>query len=218
MLVTALIFDMDGVIVDSTAIHTQAWRVYLKEHGLVADNIENRMLGKHNDELVRDFFPADTLTDALVLEHGNRKEAVYRRLMAPVLEQRLVPGVREFILRHCHEPLGVATNAEPGNVNFVLDATGIRRCFGAIVDGHQVARPKPFPDIYLQVAKQLGYTPEECVVFEDSATGVRAARAAGMRVVGVSTTLVDLTDVDMTIRDFLDSRLEPWLQELTVSL
>jgi beta-phosphoglucomutase len=218
MLVTALIFDMDGVIVDSTPIHTQAWRVYLKEHGLVVDNIESRMLGKHNDELVRDFFPAPTLTRELIVEHGNRKEAVYRGLMSPVLEERLVPGIREFILRHCDQPLGVATNAEPGNVNFVLDATGLRPCFGAIVDGHQVSRPKPFPDIYLRVAKQLGYAPGDCVVFEDSATGVQAARAAGMRVVGVSTTLLDLTDVDMTIRDFLGPRLELWLRELTVSL
>lgn len=218
MLVTALIFDMDGVIVDSTAIHTQAWRVYLKEHGLVVENIENRMLGKHNDELIRDFFPTQTLTRELILEHGNRKEAVYRSLMSPVLEQKLVPGIREFILRHCDRPLGVATNAEPGNVDFVLDATGLRRCFGAVVDGHQVTRPKPFPDIYVEVAKQLGYTPGDCVVFEDSATGVQAARAAGMRVVGVSTTLLDLADVDMTIRDFLDPRLEPWLQELSVSL
>ena len=86
------------------------------------------------------------------------------------------------------------------------------------MDGHQVTRPKPFPDIYVEVAKQLGYTPGDCVVFEDSATGVQAARAAGMRVVGVSTTFLDLADVDMTIRDFLDPRLEPWLQELTVSL
>ncbi len=128
MLVTALIFDMDGVIVDSTAIHTQAWRVYLKEHGLVVENIQSRMLGKHNDELVRDFFPTQELTRELILEHGNRKEAVYRNLMSPILEQKLVPGIREFILRHCDRPLGVATNAEPGNLNFVLDA----RVFDAV--------------------------------------------------------------------------------------
>jgi beta-phosphoglucomutase len=215
--VTALIFDMDGVIVDSTAIHTQAWRVYLKDQGLTVDDIENRMLGKHNDELVRDFFAAQALTREMVIEHGSRKEAVYRGLMSPILQERLVPGVRDFILRRCDDSLGVASNAEPANVNFVLEATGLRPCFRVVLDGHQVARPKPFPDIYLDMANQLGYAPENCVVFEDSITGVQAARAAGMRVVGVSTTLPRFVGVDLTIRDFLDPKLEPWLQELTVS-
>jgi beta-phosphoglucomutase len=216
-LVTALIFDMDGVIVDSTAIHTQAWRVYLNNHGLTVENLESRMLGKHNDELVRDFFPADALTGELIHQHGSRKEAVYRGLMSPVLEEKLVRGAREFIRGHCDRPLGVATNAEPDNVNFVLDAAGLRSCFRVIVDGHQVPRPKPFPDIYLEAANLLGYAPGDCVVFEDSKTGVQAARSAGMRVVGVSTTLAEFVDVDLTVRDFFDPKLEPWLQEFTVS-
>ena len=214
---TPLIFDMDGVIVDSTAMHTKAWRVYLQNHGVAVDNLESRMLGKHNDELVRDFFPAQTLTPDLISQHGSRKEAVYRDLMSPVLQEKLVPGVREFILRHCEHALGVATNAEPDNVNFVLDAAGLRSCFRVIVDGHQGLQPKPSPGIYLEVARQLGYAPDACVVFEDSVTGVRAARAAGMRVVGVSTTLAEFADVDLTIRDFLDPKLKPWLQELTLS-
>jgi HAD superfamily hydrolase (TIGR01509 family) len=216
-LVTALIFDMDGVIVDSTATHAEAWRVYLKDHGLVIDDIENRMLGKHNDELIRDFFPSDVLTRELIFQHGSRKEAVYRTLMSPVLDEKLVPGACEFIRSRRHDPLGVASNAEPDNVSFVLDAAGLRSCFRVIIDGHQVARPKPFPDIYLEAARQLGFAPRDCVVFEDSVTGVQAARAAGMRVVGVSTTLAEFADVDLTVRDFFDPKLEPWLQEFTVS-
>jgi HAD superfamily hydrolase (TIGR01509 family) len=208
---------MDGVIVDSTAIHTQAWRVYLNDHGLAVDDLESRMLGKHNDELVRDFFPTHTLTQTLISHHGSRKEAVYRGLMSPILQEKLVPGARQFILRHCDGTLGIATNAEPENVSFILDSAGLRSCFRAIVDGHQVARPKPFPDIYLEAAKQLGCSPGECVVFEDSVTGVRAARAAGMRVVGVTTTLSEFADVDLTVRDFLDPKLELWLQQLTLS-
>ena len=76
-------------------------------------------------------------------------------------------------------------------------------------------RPKPFPDVYLNAAKLLHVAPENCVVFEDSLTGVTAARAAGMRVVGVLTTLSGFVNVDLTIRDFRDSRLNQWLSTLT---
>jgi beta-phosphoglucomutase len=208
---------MDGVIVDSTMMHIEAWRVYLGHHGLQVDDLETRMLGKHNDELVRDFFPIQSLTEDSIYEHGLRKETLYRQMMTPVLQDKLIPGVRDFVLRHKGDPLAVATNAEPANVDFVLGSTGLRSSFCAVVDGHQVANPKPFPDIYLRAAAMLGYDPRHCVVFEDSVTGVKAARAAGARVVGVSTTLPEFADVDLTISDFLDPKLEPWLQQLTVS-
>jgi beta-phosphoglucomutase-like phosphatase (HAD superfamily) len=75
----------------------------------------------------------------------------------------------------------------------------------------QVQRPKPFPDIYLNAARQLGIAPANCVVFEDSPTGVEAARAAGMRIVGVETTPTDFQGIHLRIHDFLDPQLEPWL-------
>jgi HAD superfamily hydrolase (TIGR01509 family) len=207
---------MDGVIVNSTAMHTRAWDVYLQRHGLRVQDLPGRMLGKHNDELVRDLFAGETLTDALISEHGFRKEALYREMMHPVLEENLVPGIREFILRHAGQAMGIATNAEPANVDLVLGSTGLSGYFRAIVNGYDV-RPKPFPDIYLRVADMLGYAPEDCVVFEDSMTGVQAARSAGARVVGITTTLPVFLDIDLTIRDFLDPRLEPWLQDLSVA-
>lgn len=208
---------MDGVLVDSTAMHVEAWRVYLNGHGLAVDDLADRMLGKHNDELVRDLFPAHLLTDELITGHGTQKEALYREMMSPVLQEKLVPGVCDFIRQHQNVAMGVASNAEPANVDFVLELAGLRRYFRAIASGQDVERPKPSPDIYLKVADMLGYTPEECVVFEDSLTGVRAARAAGAKVVGLCTTLPSLEDVDLAIRDFLDPRLEAWLQELNLS-
>jgi HAD superfamily hydrolase (TIGR01509 family) len=207
---------MDGVIVNSTTMHSRAWEAYLHQHGLRAPDLQSRMLGKHNDELVRDLFPKETLTEALICEHGRRKEALYREMMLPVLEENLVPGIREFILRHAGQPMGIATNAEPANVDCVLGSTSLSGYFRAIVSGSAV-RPKPFPDIYLRVADMLGYAPGDCVVFEDSMTGVQAALAAGAKVVGVTTTLSTFPDIDLTIRDFLDPGLEPWLHQLSVA-
>jgi beta-phosphoglucomutase len=211
----ALIFDMDGVIVDSTLPHTQAWKLYLERNGVPADGIEHRMLGRRNDDIVRDFFAGRMLTENEVLRHGAQKEALYRELIAPDFASRLVPGIAQFLERHKNLPIGLATNAEPANVTFVLDAAGIRSFFQAIVDGHDVERPKPFPDVYLKAAQLLNVAPENCIVFEDSPTGVEAARAAEMRVVGLATTFSDLPGVDLLIQSFLDPEIESWLRTTT---
>ncbi len=205
---------MDGVIVNSTDMHTKAWRMYLKSLRMNASNLAARMLGKHNDELVRDLFRGRQLTDNEVYEHGARKEAIYRDLIDPDFARWIVPGVTEFVRRHRNSPMAVATNAEPANVDFVLGKAGIRDCFPVVINGHEVKRPKPFPDIYLRAAEQLGAPPGQCVVFEDSPTGVEAAIAAGMRVVGLSTTLEQIPGVDLMVEDFLDPRIEPWLEQL----
>lgn len=217
MSASAIVFDMDGVIIDSTDCHTEAWRRYLAEHGIRISDIAARMLGKHNDDIVREFFVNHELTAQQIFDHGARKEALYRAMIAPEFETRLVPGVREFIRRHSATPMAVATNAEQANVDFVLELAGIRDCFQVIVSGHEVERPKPWPDIYLRAAQLLHMDPCACVVFEDSETGVAAARAAGMRVAGLLTTLTHFDDVDFSIRNFLDPRVETWLSSVTVA-
>ena len=149
--------------------------------------------------------------------HGARKEALYREIIRPDLRQKLVPGVVDFLERNRNLPIGMGTNAELANVDFVLDEAGLRSYFPAIVTGHDVSRPKPFPDVYLRVAELLGVPPALCVVFEDSPSGVRAARAAGMRVVGLATTCT-LRDVDILVSDFLDPELELWLENVSASV
>ncbi len=207
----ALILDMDGVIVDSNPVHREVWAAYNRRFGIETDEaMQQRMYGRRNDDIVRDFF-GDHLTLEEVRAHGAAKERLFRETIGPVLNEALVPGLREFLERHRHQPLGLATNAEPENVEFLLDSARLRPYFRAVVDGHQVARPKPHPDIYLRAAELLGAVPQDCIVFEDSLTGIQAARAAGMAVVGVGTTHDELPDVDLEIRDFTSQALEPWL-------
>jgi HAD superfamily hydrolase (TIGR01509 family) len=202
---------MDGVIVDSTAMHVAAWERYLSDQGMSFADLGERMLGKHNDELVRDLFAGQELTEDLVSHHGASKEALYREMMSPVLDDKMVAGVAGFIRRYSHVPMAVATNAERRNVDFVLDKAGIRDAFRAVVSGHDVERPKPFPDIYLKAAELIGANPADCVVFEDSRTGVEAAHAAGMRVVALLTTLSSFDKVELSIHSFADPELEAWL-------
>ena len=210
-MVKHFLFDLDGVIVDSMPLHTKAWSVYLENFGLSADSLVERMHGKRNDQIVRDLFGA-SLTEQEVFGHGASKEALFREMVGAQLEQLLVPGIREFLQAHAARGLGLGSNAEPENVDFVLDQAGLRHHFHSIVDGHQVEHPKPAPDIYLLLAKKFGVRPEHCVVFEDSATGVAAAVSAGMRVVGIGTSEENLAGVEVMVRDFRDPDLEKWLQ------
>jgi beta-phosphoglucomutase family hydrolase len=209
--IRALIFDMDGVIVDSNPWHLVAWEEYNRRLGMaMTQAMRQGMYGKRNDELIRIYF-GEHLADAEVLTHGAAKEALYRSLMKPHLDRSLVPGIRDFLAHHRNLDLAVATNAEPANVDFVLGDTALRPFFNLIVNGDDVTNPKPHPEIYLRVADELGAAPSNCIVFEDSHTGVEAALAAGMRVVGVSTTHDDLAGVSLLIRNFNDPALEPWL-------
>lgn len=208
----ALIFDMDGVIVDSNPLHRESWEVFNRRYGLeTTEAMHQRMYGKRNDQIVRDFF-GDELSGEEVDLRGRAKEQLYRELIAGRTEAILVPGLRAFLERHRDLPLGVASNAEPLNVAFVLDQAGLRPYFRAVVDGHQVSNPKPHPDIYLRAAELLRSDPATCVVFEDSHAGVAAGLAAGMRVIGLRTTYDNLPGTLLTVDNFESGDLESWLQ------
>ncbi len=208
----AMIFDLDGVLIHSMPLHVVAWERYLHKLGVRVENLEARMHGKRNSELVRDFL-GDTVSEDAAFQHGLAKERLFRELLTEEgLDRFQVPGVREFLERHRDIPKAIGSNAEPENINFVLDHFHLRPYFQAVVNGLEVKRPKPFPDIYLKAARHLGAEPERCLVFEDSPTGVEAGVAAGMRVIGVETTPTTFTDIALRIHDFHDPLLEPWLQ------
>ncbi len=163
-------------------LHTAAWRAYLKGLGLACDGIEVRMHGKRNDEIVADFISADLVPD-VIFAHGAAKEQLFRDMMGAEIVAHLVPGVVDFLASLDGAPIGLASNAEPANINFILDGAGIRDHFRVIVDGHQVARPKPYPDVYLRAANLLNVPPRQCIVFEDS-PGRRRGRQSSRRNVG----------------------------------
>ena len=213
----ALIFDLDGVIVDSMPVHEIAWRQYLETLGIRDEALIASMQGRRNDEIVLDFLgPAADQT--IVREHGAAKERLYRELMRDRLEHQLVRGVRGFLqcaaqkLDGRETPVGLASNAERPNIDFVLDGAGLRPYFDVIVDGSQVQHAKPAPDVYLKAARELGMGPRNCIVFEDSPVGIASARSAGARVVGLLTHERTLQNVDLAVTDFLDPELDRWLR------
>jgi len=204
--------DMDGVIVDSNPLHREAWIAFNRRYGLETTEAMLRDIhGLRNDSIVR-YFYGDGLPPEEVAARGAAKEARYREMAAGRIEEMLVPGLRPFLDFYRGSPMAVASNAEPENVNFLLDGARLRGKFRVVVDGHQARHAKPHPEIYQRAAASLAIAPANCIVFEDSPTGVAAARAAGMRVVGIRTSEVDLPDADITADNFLNGCLTPWLR------
>jgi beta-phosphoglucomutase len=213
----AFLFDLDGVLIDSMPMHTDAWQAYLRRLGVEQPYIAERMHGKRNSELVRELIDP-TLSDDAAFAHGAAKERLFREMiLAADLERYRVPGITAFLERYRDVPKAVGSNAEPANIEFALEGLGLAAYFQVRVDGSQVKRPKPFPDIYLLAAERLGIAPANCIVFEDSPTGVAAGVAAGMRVVGIETTPTTFEGVAIHVKDFLDPELDRWLKSLTTA-
>ena len=207
----ALIFDMDGVIVDSNPLHREAWAAFNRRYGVeTTEAMHESMYGKRNDDIVRNFFGTG-LPEAEVFARGAAKEALYREMAQDRLEEMLVPGVREFLRMFRESPMALASNGEAANIDFIVEKAGLRPYFRAIANGSQVANPKPHPEIYLRVADILHVEPANCIVFEDSHAGVQAGLSAGMRVVGVRTTHGELPGASLTIDNFLSMELRQWL-------
>jgi beta-phosphoglucomutase len=207
----ALIFDMDGVIVDSNPAHRESWEAFNRRYGIeTTEEMHQRMYGKRNDDIVRDFFGAH-LSAEEVATRGAAKEALYREMIADRIEAMIVPGLRDFLEEQRGVPTALASNAEPANIDFLLDRACLRNYFPVVVDGHQVANPKPDPEIYLKAADLLSVSAANCIVFEDSYSGVAAAQAAGMRIVGVRTTHGNLLGTSINIDNFTSSCLRSWI-------
>jgi beta-phosphoglucomutase family hydrolase len=186
----ALIFDMDGTIVDNMAFHTQSWIAFFERRGraIDADEFFRTTAGRQGKEIIRSHM-GEHLGDDEVAVLNHEKEAVYRELYAPHL--KAVAGFEDLIAdaRAQGISLAVGTAAPPANVEFTLDGLDLRRHFETIVGAADVARGKPHPDVFLEAARRCGAEPANCIVFEDAPLGVEAARRAGMRAVVITTTL-----------------------------
>jgi len=182
----AAIFDMDGVIVDSHPVHKKTWRKFLESLGKEIDeeHLNFIMEGRKRDEILRYFL--GELSDEQVRALGHRKEQLFREESA---DMKAIEGLREFLqqLSEAEIRLAVASSGSNGRVNYVLDLLDLRHYFQAIVTGDQVTYGKPDPTIFRVACEQLRVRPSETLVFEDSVSGVRAAKTAGMRCVGVAT-------------------------------
>lgn len=183
----AVLWDMDGVLVDTADVHFSVWKELLVDYGItITRDMFNHIFGMDNSSSIRYLFghPVDEKTAAEIID---RKESTFRKVMPGKIP--VLPGVRSWLAR-LHE-LGfrqaVASSAPQENIDAILDDLDLCRYFDAVVSAGRYPG-KPDPAVFLHAAEELGVPPERCTVIEDSIAGVEAAKRAGMRCVAVTNT------------------------------
>jgi HAD superfamily hydrolase (TIGR01509 family) len=183
-LIAAVVFDMDGVIVDSEQVWDDVRESYVREvGGTYTDSATREMMGMSSVEWSR--YMAEELGVPGTPEEINA--AIVQRMLERYGEAPpLIPGAVEAV-RRCAErwPLAVASSSNPELIEVVLDVAGLHDVIPVVVSSQEVARGKPAPDVYLEAARRLSVDPKLCVAVEDSHNGIRSAKAAGMRVVAI---------------------------------
>jgi beta-phosphoglucomutase len=206
----ALVFDMDGTLADSDPLHLVAFSDMLAPHGIAMDEdlYRTRISGRTNAAIFSDFFPDASIEEQERL--ADVKEAAFRRLAGDLLPLPGLTAVLDWAETRALK-IGLVTNAPPENARHMLDVLGIADRFHVKIVGGDVARGKPDPLPYLTALQRLGVRADEALAFEDSLSGVMAAKAAGIRTVGLLTgqtrATLESAGADLVIRDFGEASL-----------
>lgn len=206
-----VLFDMDGVIVDSNPVHKIAIQQFCKKYQLklTEEKLATKVWGRQNKDWIPAVFERTLNSDELE-NYSHEKEKLFRELYENEIQP--LKGLESFLidLEKHHIPSAVATSAPLENVDFILAKTGLRKYFRSVLYDKHVDKGKPEPEIYIKAAAALNFKPSECIVFEDSLAGVKSGLAAGCKVVGVLTTHTkeELKGTHLNIRDFSEINLE----------
>ncbi len=210
----AAIFDMDGVIVNNHHYHVKAWREFcaIKNIPFNEQEFRAKYFGKNNHDILTGLLNKE-ISEEEVIQLGEAKEELYRKIYQPYIKP--VEGLKKLMksLKNAKSVIALATSARKPNLDFVMNSLQIEHYFDALVDASMVKRSKPDPEIFLKAACLLGVKPQDCVVFEDSVSGINAAKTAGMKVVALLTThnRSELPDASLFVKDFTDERLPNFL-------
>ncbi|MEK9530037.1 MAG: beta-phosphoglucomutase [Flavobacteriaceae bacterium] len=188
--VKAVIFDLDGVIVDTAQFHYMAWKKLAAEWNYALKKEDNEQLkGVSRMESVAKIaqWAGIYTTDEKLADVAKRKNDLYLALCANLTPNDVLPGIQELIDELKRRHVQIALGSASKNARFVLDRLGLSTTFDTIVDGNNVSKSKPNPEVFLKAAKQMGALPQSCVVIEDAPAGIEAALSAGMQVIGLGT-------------------------------
>lgn len=201
----AVIFDMNGVIVDDERIHQESWRQFCQRHNfhITEDEFKHNVFGRTETETFQYLFHREIPPEEMqkyLTERVTIAMDIFRPKLAPT------QGIVGFI-QSLHKdgiPLAIATSARKPYTSFILDGLDLRKYFSAVVTAEDIIKGKPDPEIYLKAAEELHIAPALCIAVEDSLSGIKAAKAAGMKVIGITTThkADELTLANIVIESF----------------
>ena len=216
-MIAAVVFDMDGVLIQSEEVWDEVREAYVRDRGGRYDTeVQRAMMGMSSTEWSRYLHEAAAVPD----EPEAINAEVVRRMLAAYHEHLpLIDGAVDAVRRlAAHYPLGLASSSNRPLIDTALEISGLAACFTATVSSEEVARGKPAPDVYLEAARRLGVEPRSCAAVEDSHGGIRSAKAAGMRVIAFPNPSYppdaeSLAQADVTIRSL--DELTPKLVDAT---
>jgi beta-phosphoglucomutase len=185
--IEAVIFDLDGVLIDSSDAHLESWRRLARDLGrTVTEEQFKSTFGRQNRDIIPTLF-GESLNPERIEELGETKERYYREIVRDNVPA--LPGAADLVRACANAGLrcAVGSSGHPKNINLALRALGIDSIIEAVVSGHDVTKGKPDPQVFLLAAQRLDLAPETCAVIEDAPAGIEAALAAGMTAIAVTT-------------------------------
>ena len=220
--IQALIFDMDGTMINSMPTHAQSWVEFAKRHGLDIDldDLMRRTTGRNGVECMRELFQRE-LPEAEAWALIAEKETLYRALYSPVFSE--VAGFKAFSEQALQAGLkfGVGTAGDQHNIAFVLSHLQMKTAPHTVVGGDEGLPGKPEPAIFLEAARRMNSNADACIVFEDAPFGIEAARRAGMLAVAICTTHTPAQlagpHVVASVRDYTELLNSKFLENLHVA-
>lgn len=208
----AVIFDMNGVIINDERYHQESWRVLIgRNPGIfrmpTEEEFKHDVFGR-SERSTLEYLLGRPVTPEELGTFSEERVEVVKKLFSPLV---LADGLEPLLgqLKSEKVPVGIATGSRPNYVNHILYGLGLRPYIQAVVTADDITKSKPDPEIYLKTARALGTKPKECTVFEDTISGIRAGQAAGMHVIAITSThgADELTLADEVINSFNEVRL-----------
>jgi beta-phosphoglucomutase len=201
----ACLFDLDGVLVDTAIYHFQAWRK-------LGENFNYQLTEEQNEQL-KGISRVESLNRILAWANFSataeqketwlfEKNTIYLDLISNMNPGEILPGVIDFLVQIKAEGYKIALGSASKNAEIILEKTNLLPWFDLIIDGNKVTKSKPDPEVFLKGAEGLGVAASECIVFEDAQAGVEAAKAGGMKAIGIGETSV-LGKADKVIPNFV---------------
>lgn len=183
-----LIFDLDGVLVDTAKYHFLAWKEIAAELGIPFDEKDNELLKgvsrQRSFEIILELSGME-MERSRQEEYCKKKNEIYLEYIHKLTEKDVLPGAVGFLSHAREQGYKISLGSASKNAKYILERLDIRSFFDAIADGTNVSKAKPDPEVFVKGAQMLGLLPEECVVFEDSAAGILAAHNGNMKAVGI---------------------------------